>query len=221
MKINIKNLNKKQTIILTIVITLFLVVILPFGIYSIVNSETPGQVLQDIFTPNAKQIVGKWQDEKGISGYEFFDDNTYDYHLSTYSYTKDYKINGNKITLMDYNSNATVIYKFSINGDKLKLTLVESNGKEPEDKEVAVFTKVENFNLKKPIDVIKEFAQEAKSENPDEKDKDSDKDKAKEESTAADEEAEDEESADEESDEELIDGDVAEEETEEEPAQGA
>ena len=209
MKVNLKNLSKKQTIILTVVITVFLVIVLPFGIYSIVNSESPGQVLQDIFTPNSKQIVGKWQDEKGFSGYEFFDDNTYDYHLSTYSYTKDYKISGNKITLMDYNSNATVVYKFSINGDKLKLTLVESNGKEPEEKETAVFIKVENFNLKKPIDVIKDLAEEAKKETPDDKDKD----KKDEETTSADEaEGEDEELIDGEAEDEEIDSETDEEE---------
>ena len=53
-----------------------LVIVLPFGIYSVVNSESPVQAVQDVFTPNSKQIVAKWEDEKGISGYEFFEDGT-------------------------------------------------------------------------------------------------------------------------------------------------
>lgn len=180
MKVNFKNLNKKQAVILIAVIAVVLVIILPFGIYSVVNSETPSQVFEDIFVPNSKQIIGKWQDEKGITGYEFFDDNTYDYHLSTYSYTKDYKISGNKITLVDYNSNASVVYKFNINGDKMKFTLVESENQKAEEKETVTLVKVKNFNLKKPIDVLKEFAEEAKKETASDDEKKEDTTKAEE-----------------------------------------
>ena len=163
-KISFKNLSKLQIIIITVVITLVLVIVLPIGIYSAVNHESFGQSMHDVVTPDKKQLIGKWQDEKAISGYEFFEDGTYNYHISSYPSSKDYETEGNKLILVDYNTNAKVIYKYSVNGDTLTLTLISSNGKEPEDKEVHKFKRVENFNLKKPLDIIQEFADEATTE---------------------------------------------------------
>lgn len=163
-KISFKELSKTQLIILTVVITLLLVIVLPLGIYSAVNHESVGQSVHDFVTPDNKQLVGKWQDEKAITGYEFFEDGTYNYHLSTYPSSKDYETEGNKLILVDYNTNASVVYKYAVNGDTLTLTLISSNGKEPEDKETHKFKRVEHFNLKKPLDVIEEFAKEAVTE---------------------------------------------------------
>ncbi len=164
-KLSFKNLSKVQTIIITVVITLVIVLVLPLGIYSIVNHENVGQTFNDIFTPDSDQIVGKWQDEEGITGYEFFDDNSYDYYISNYPITRNYHIKGNTLTLSDYQTNQYVEYKFKINGDRLKLTLVSSNGTEPEDSETYVFTKVENFNLKKPADILRQFAEAATADD--------------------------------------------------------
>ncbi len=174
-KINLKSLSKVQTVIITVIITVLVVVLIPLGVYSGVNHESPVRAVQDVFTPDTEQIIGKWQDEEAILGYEFFDDGTYDYHVSSkVTITKDYKLSGNKLTLIEYNTNASVIYKISIHNDTMKMTLVEYNGKEPdkETKTNAVYYKVKNFNLKTPLDAIAQFAEEAKTENPDNGDKD-------------------------------------------------
>ena len=167
-KIDLKGLSKTQTIILTAVITALIVTIIPLGIFSGINHESPFRAVKDIFTPDTQQIVGKWQDETAILGYEFYDDGTYDYHTtSKVTITKDYQIKGNQLTLIDYNTNANVIYKFSINNDVLKLTLLESNGKKPNknEKVTTEYKKVNHFNLKSPYDAIADFAEEAKAES--------------------------------------------------------
>ncbi len=168
-KINLKSLSKTQTIIITVIVTVLIVVLIPLGIYSGVNNESPIKAVKDAFTPDTQQIIGKWQDENAILGYEFYEDGTYDYHVSSdVTITKDYKLDGNKLSLIEYNTNASVVYKIKISNDTLTMTLVESNGKEPEKdmKTVAKYKKVKNFNLKTPLDAIAQFAEEAKAENP-------------------------------------------------------
>ena len=173
-KLDLKGLSKTQTIIITVIITVLIVVLIPLGIYSGVNNESPIKAVQDFFTPDTQQIIGKWQDEKAILGYEFYEDGTYDYHVSSkVTITKDYKLSGNKLSLIEYNTNASVVYKISINNDKMKMTLVEYNGKEADKdmKETVEYHKVKNFNLKTPLDAIAEFAEEAKAEHPDDSSK--------------------------------------------------
>ncbi len=180
-KINLKELSKTQTIIITVIVTVLVVVLIPLGIFSGVNNESPFKAVNDIFTPDTKQIIGKWQDEKKITGYEFYDDGTYDYHVTDKITTsKDYRIDGNKITLLDYNSNANVVYKFSIHDKTLKLTLVEYNGKEPDKDEMVttVYTRASHFNLKRYEEALSDIVEEAKQEHPG--------DENKEESTEAD-----------------------------------
>ncbi len=182
-KTNLKGLSKTQTIIITVIVTVLIVVLIPLGIYSGVNRVSPIKAVQDAFTPDTQQIIGKWQDEKAILGYEFYEDGTYDYHVSSdVTITKDYKLEGNKLSLIEYNTNASVVYKIKLSNDTLTMTLVESNGKEPEKdmKTVTKYNKVKNFNLKTPLDAISEFAEEAKAENPDttESDKQEEKNEA-------------------------------------------
>lgn len=167
-KVSLKNLSKTQTVIVTVIITVLIVVLIPLGIYSGVNNETPIKAVQDVFTPDTDQIIGKWQDEKAILGYEFYEDGTYDYHVSSkVTITKDYNLKGNMLSLVEYNTNASVVYKISINNDKLKMTLVEYNGKEPDkdEKVTTVYNKVKNFNLKTPLDAIADIAEEVKQED--------------------------------------------------------
>ncbi len=167
-KINLKNLSKTQTIIVTVIITVLIVAIVPLGVFSVVNKESPFQAVKDVFTPDAQQIVGKWQNDDAILGYEFYEDGSYDYHVSSkVTITKDYQLRGNELSLIEYNTNASVVYKISISNDQLKMTLLEYNGKKAEKdmKETLVFNKVKNFNLKTPLDAISQFAEEAKAES--------------------------------------------------------
>jgi hypothetical protein len=167
----IKKLSKKQIIIIIVVAVLVLALIVPSGVYMIRHDENPVQMMQDLTTPDDEQIVAKWQGEKAANGYEFFDDGTYQSYISTFSYDGEYEIDGNRLILTNPESDGKVIYRFSVNGEHLNLTLIESNGEEPEVKEKHTFTKVEHFNMKSPLDILRDFVDEAnKSETQDSQD---------------------------------------------------
>lgn len=162
----IKGLSKKQISILVAVIV-FVGAIISGGIYCVVNDQTPADVISDIVSTNDSQIVGKWQNQTnpGISGYEFFEDGTYDNYLSTFSFSGEYEVKGNKLILSNPQTSKNVVYKINITNDRMTLTLVEEDGKEAQTDEVTEFAKVEHLNLKSFSDIIHDLADEAKSEN--------------------------------------------------------
>lgn len=134
------------------------------GIYCAVNDETPSQLIQDVVTPDDEQIIGKWQGEKAITGYEFFDDGTYDNYLLGFSTSKNYEVDGNKLTLKSSTDSRRVVYKFKINGDKLTLALIESEGKKRDGSDKQVYTKVKHFNFKSATEAIQDLADELKDD---------------------------------------------------------
>lgn len=163
MNINIKKLSKKQVIIIA-VIAVFIIVFASAGIYCAVNDESPAEMFSDIVNSDETLIQAKWQSEEAVSAYEFYDDGTYDNYISTFSFTGEYRIDGNKIILTNPNSNGSVTYKFSINGDKLKMSLIDENGTEPEEKETTVFKKVDHFNMKSFTDILEDVANQKDAE---------------------------------------------------------
>lgn len=169
MKTNIKKLSKTQLIIV-IIVAIFALMFIGGGIYCAVNDETPAEMFTDMFTSNDKQIVGKWQNSTnpGISAYEFYDDGTYDSYLSTFAFTGEYKIEGNKITLSNPNTNKSVVYKYSLNGDKLTMKLVEEEGQTAEDEKENEYKRVKYLNMKDIQDIIGDLADSDDSENSDE-----------------------------------------------------
>lgn len=163
MNINIKKLSKKQVIIIA-VIAVFIIAFASAGIYCAVNDESPAEMFSDIVNSDETLIQAKWQSEEAVSAYEFYDDGTYDNYISTFSFTGEYRIDGNKIILTNPNSNGSVTYKFSINGDKLKMSLIDENGTEPEEKETTVFKKVDHFNMKSFTDILEDAANQKDAE---------------------------------------------------------
>lgn len=156
MKNFIEKLGKTKFIVLCITIVV-LIIVIPSGITCAVHQETPAQLIADVFTPNTKQIVGKWQGEKAVTAYEFYDDGTFDSYISSFCYKGRYEINSNKITLTNSNSSGSVVYKFSINGDKLTLKLYKENGADSEEKTVSTFTKVDNITMQSISDILSEL----------------------------------------------------------------
>ncbi len=161
MKINIKKLSKKQ-IVLVVIAAIFIVILLSGTIYCAVNGETPAQMITDIVKSNDEQIIGKWENvtTPGLSAYEFYDDGNYDSYLSTFSFQGNYKIEGNKLTLSNPSSNKTVVYKVSIKGDKMVLTLYEEDGEESTELQRNEFERVEHLNMKSITDVLGDLAKE-------------------------------------------------------------
>lgn len=170
MKINFKKLSKKQIIIIAVIVVL-IIVLVPSGIYCGIHKETPIQMMSDIFKSDETLIQAKWQSEQAFTGYEFYEDGTYDSYISTFSFTGNYKIDGSKLILSNPNSNSTVTYKFSINGNTMTLSLIDENGNKPEEKEETKFKKVEHFNMKSITDILEDYSDDINEEstaNPDE-----------------------------------------------------
>ena len=155
-------LNKKQLAIIIAVAVFVLAVILPTGIYCIVNRETPIQAAKDVFVKDEEQLIGKWQGELAVSGYEFHEDGTYESYISTFSFTGTYYTKGNVLKLINSSSNSSVSYRYSIKKDKLHLVLIDENGEDPSDNEKHDFTRVDHFNLKTPTEALDELADQVK-----------------------------------------------------------
>ena len=157
MSLKFKKLKKYQ-IVLIAVSLVFLIAIISTAIYCGVNKETPQQMMTDVFTSNEKQIIGKWQGAKGLSAYEFKDDGTYDSYISSFSYSANYVADSSKLTLTNPATVGSVVYKYKIHGDTLTLKLIEENGKEPEEKEVYEYQRVENIHSQSFVDFLKDYA---------------------------------------------------------------
>ncbi len=171
MKINFKKLTKKQIIIFS-VIGVLLIVMLAWGGISIAKHEDPISAINSVVT-GKDALLGNWQGEKAVNAYVFYEDGSYQSYISTYAIDGTYTIAGNKLTLRSNSADGYVTYKYSISGDKLTLTLVDSNGQEPETKEEHEFTKVDQLNMKSPVDILQDFANEIQ-QNPEETTEDAD-----------------------------------------------
>lgn len=113
-----------------------------------------------MFSSNDEQLIGKWQSQKspGLTAYVFYDDGTYDSYISTVNFSGNYEVKGNKLTIRNPNTNKDIVYKFSVNEKVLSLTVIEEDGKEPEDSEVNKYDRVDELNQKSLSDLIGELA---------------------------------------------------------------
>ena len=163
MSVQFKKLKKNQIIIICVV-AILLIVIVPSAIYCGVNKESPKQMISDMFTSNEEQLIGNWQGEKGLTAYSFNDDGTYESYISSFSYTANYVADSSKLTLSNPATAGTVVYKYSIHGDRLTLKLIEENGKEPDSKEEFVYKKVKTIHSQSFVDFLKDYADAHKDE---------------------------------------------------------
>ena len=163
----IKKLNKTQIVIIAVIAVILLVTI-PTGIYCTVKSESPAQLMSDMFT-DKDELINKWQGEKAVSAYEFKEDGTYESYISTFSYTGNYTVTGKKLTLTNPGSEGKVVYKYNVKKDQLILTLVEENGKDVKDADDIVFKKVDHINTKSFSDILGDLAKEQQNEETTEK----------------------------------------------------
>ena len=157
MNISFKKLKKNQIIIIA-VISVLLIVLVPSAIYCGIHGESPKAMLTDMFTANEEQLIGNWQGEKGLTAYSFKENGTYESYISSFSYTANYVADSSKLTLVNPATPGTVVYDYSVHGDTLTLKLIEENGKEPEEKEVYKYKRVENIRSQSFVDFLKDYA---------------------------------------------------------------
>lgn len=158
-----KVFSTKQVVLLVVIAVLAVLAIGTVVICSVANVNPVAYIAGEM---SKDKLINKWQSQTapGLSAYEFFDDGTYTSYLSTYSFDGEYEVEGDKLILKNPNSNQNVIYKYSIVGDTLTLTLTDSNGTEMNGREPNKFDRVDSFNQKSIQDIIDEYRASAKEE---------------------------------------------------------
>lgn len=146
--------NPKQTspkkIIIAVVIAVILLAVIGLSVSFAVNDINPFSYVASVVTNDKKQLIGKWQSQSapGLSAYVFNEDETYDSYISSFNFKGEYSTSGYKLTLRNTISGQEVVYKYSVSGDTLSLTLIEEAGEKVEDEETLKFDRVDSLNQK-------------------------------------------------------------------------
>lgn len=157
-----KTFTKKQ-MIASIVIAVVLAVAICLTAVCIANDFNPISYSLSVITNDKDKIIGKWQsqDMPGLSAYEFHEDGDYDSYISSFNFSGQYEIKGDKLTLINTKSQEEIVYKFSVNGDTLSLTLIEdANSSKVEDDETIKFDRVDTLNQKSIFDMLGDLKQD-------------------------------------------------------------
>lgn len=153
-------MSKRKITVISIVVAVVLVIAIACTAYCISTKQTPIEAVKTAFTSSDSQIIGKWESEKGqgISALVFYEDGTYDSYILTVNFSGEYTIKGNKLTLKNPKTNKEIVYKFSVNEKSLSLEVVEEDGKEPEQKDVSKYNRVDELHQKTFNDLIGDLA---------------------------------------------------------------
>lgn len=157
-------LNKTQKIICIVVSVIVLIAVVA-GAYCISTKQTPTQAVKTMFSSKSDRIVGKWESQKnpGLSAFVFNDDGTYDSYISVANFSGEYEIKGNKLYLKNPKTSKEIVYKFTVNDKELKLEVVEEDGKEPLEKDVSIYNKVDELNQKTLTDLLGEIKESSQT----------------------------------------------------------
>lgn len=142
--------NSKIKLAIVIIACVLAVIIIPSGIYCAVEKVTPAQMVNNLVVSNGDRIIGKWQNEAGSNAYEFYENGTYDSYFSTFSYSGDYTVDGDELTLSNPNNDSTVVYKIKVSKDSLSMKVYKQSGLEANQDEetTAEFKRVERIQTK-------------------------------------------------------------------------
>lgn len=157
-----KTFTKKQMII-SVVIAVILAVVICLTAVCIANDFNPISYSLSVITNDKDKIIGKWQsrDMPGLSAYEFHEDGDYDSYISSFNFSGQYEIKGNKLTLINTKSQEEIVYRFSVNGDTLSLTLIEdADNSKVNDDETIKFDRVDSLNQKSLADMLGDLKQD-------------------------------------------------------------
>lgn len=160
-----KTFTKKQMII-SIVIAVILAVVICLSAVCIANDFNPISYSISVITNDKDKIIGKWQsrDMPGLSAYEFHEDGDYNSYISSFNFSGKYEIKGDKLTLINTKSQEEIVYKFSVNGDTLSLTLIEdANDSKIDDDETVKFDRVDTLNQKSIADMLGDLKQDTET----------------------------------------------------------
>lgn len=157
-----KKISVSKKGIIIAVVCLLAVIIIGGGVFCIVTEQNPVEAVQSIFTSREEAILGNWQsqDKPDLVAYVFYENGTYDSFLSNFNFDGEYTIDGNKLSLYNPDTEKRMVYKFTIYGDVLTLTLIEEDGEEVKDQEVSKYDKVDELNMRSLTDIIGQLKDE-------------------------------------------------------------
>lgn len=157
-----KKISVSKKGIIIAVVCLLAVIIIGGGVFCIVTEQNPVEAVQSIFTSREEAILGNWQsqDKPDLVAYVFYENGTYDSFLSNFNFDGEYTIDGNKLSLYNPDTEKRLVYKFTIYGDVLTLTLIEEDGEEVKDQEVSKYDKVDELNMRSLTDIIGQLKDE-------------------------------------------------------------
>lgn len=146
----------QKKIIIGIVCALLGLLLIGGGIYCGVTDQNPKEAIEGIFTPREEAICANWdsQDKPGVLAFVFYNNGTCDRYISTWNFDCEYSIKGNQLTILNTDTKKKLVYRFSIVGKVLTLTLLEEDGKEPKEPQVSKFDRVEELHMKSLNDMI-------------------------------------------------------------------
>lgn len=150
-----KTFTKKQLIV-SIVISVLAVVLICITAICIANDFNPITYSLSIITNDKDKLIGKWQskDAPGLSAYEFHEDGDYDSYISSFNFSGQYETNGDKLTLINTKSNEEIVYKYSVSGDTLTLTMITDKDADIDDDATLKFDRVDTLNQKSLYDIL-------------------------------------------------------------------
>lgn len=161
-----KSLGKGTKIIIALLIILIIIAI-PTTIHCFKYDVTPIEMIEDVVTPSDEKIVGKWQGEANVTGYEFDEEGTYKNYFGAPDMPSEgrYMVEGNKITLTNNNHTGSVVYKFSVNGNTLTMETYSENGIKVDDPKEFIYSKVDEIKIKSPLEAIQDELNKKANEN--------------------------------------------------------
>ena len=150
-------------IVLLIAILIVLFILLGKAESNEAVSSTDKKSITEEQTDNAQKLIGSWQGDQARRGVIFYEDNTCKIYSfgADYYITEDYIAEGNVITICNNETGAKEKWKYSIKGDTLSMTLIETNGKEIRDEATNEYTKVKHLNLKSAEEILQDIAEDA------------------------------------------------------------
>ncbi|WP_177917821.1 DUF5640 domain-containing protein [uncultured Eubacterium sp.] len=162
-----KSGNSKLKVVLAIVICIVLAIVVPTGIYCAVKQESPAKVIRSIVVSNEERIIGKWQNEARTSAYEFKENGTYESFFSTFSYTGDYSVKGDELTLSNPSSDSTVTYKIKVNKNELTMIAIKEAGLDTDESQESssTYKRVDRIQTKSISQIFEDVTSQSSKNN--------------------------------------------------------
>ncbi len=144
-----------------IVAVIAVIVILVGGIYCGVTEQSPVQAINTAFGANNDKLIGNWESDAnpGFSAYVFNEDGTCDQYVLTAVFHWDYEVKGNKLSMVNKTTSKENVYRITVSGDKLTMTLIVQDDVEVDNGDTLAYNKVEELHQKTLTDVLQNMKQ--------------------------------------------------------------